>query len=1174
MSGSSVANSKLDNASTTGSNVSGSSVTGGSVASSNVTGSNATNASLTNNTLVNSSVNGGSVTGGSVASSNVTSANVANTSVSNSALNNATTANASLSNTSVNGGSVSGSNASNVVVTDATFSTSNATNANFTNSAVNGSNVANASFANSNATDTNMTNSVFANGVITGGLASNSNITNATGINASFNAALINASNLQGGNIANSVLNGNSNVTGAAYSNATFNGGAITNATGSAAVFADALINGGWHINSSIANSTIDKEATIVYANISNANISNSFIYGSAMSNATLNNATGYGSNITNAVINGGKFDGYLPYNETRQEPFFNDLGILEFINITTQKLNKSQGIFDNVTLSGAATDHIDIKNSVVANSSIANGSLINSKLDNSTSTLVVFSNNTVNNSNIIGGYINGHSQISNSNLTGFSAQDPSKFLYLNESTVKDSNITGAGVIITDSTIINSTVVGRTNATNIKDNANGNNFQLLGNTTLIGGQYGHVGLDVRGTVNVNGSQFIAATFDAYGVKSESVKQALAAAGVSSVKESNGVSSKFNAQNALLKDSIFSATNANLQNSVILNTTFAGDGLVFSGGSVINSTVVGEGNILAGAVTNHGSATLQNAGATIGGFNNKVNQTGNITISGSSVTGLIAGKFVNVSGNANGGSALIGDANINGTVVGGLVNGSGDASANQVFVGGNSTISGDLVGGLVDGGAIGSTANDNTVTIANNVVVGGNIVGGLVLSANGEEVAANFAGNTLNVKSARVTANDIKNFNLIKFEVPTNSNGALINLTGNGTTSLKGTTVAVSGSANEVTNAANPVTITLIQKANGEIVADSSTGVVGNFGGLDVDVQKADGNRQLIAVLRSGLAENQVSLYEGALASVVGLNEGAVNVASMLNTLSADTAAAGSDFVIASAQGGKYESDTGGKITSNVFTADVGVGRNVNDRLFYGAFLDYGTSSYETENDYALNRVEGSGDASHIGLGLFAKGLFGDAYQSALTLSARAGIASNTYSATRITNTNSKTIIDNAELNRMYYGVSAELSHKFMSWKDGAFEIYGGGSYTKVAGDSVAVGGHTYEVDSINSLIGRVGLKLTEEINDKWSAYADVAFEREFLGDVDGKHTNGGYKLSDNYNKPSLQGNSVVGEVGATYTANAKGGFTVNVKLKGASGQKKGVGGGFDLKYKF
>ena len=588
-----------------------------------------------------------------------------------------------------------------------------------------------------------------------------------------------------------------------------------------------------------------------------------------------------------------------------------------------------------------------------------------------------------------------------------------------------------------------------------------------------------------------------------------------------------------------------------------------------------------GDASGGNVTINGNAKV--TGNVYGGYSDsKIDITNNyVTINNSTISNNVYGGYSNGDnsggGNTNGNHVIINNSSAT-DVFGGYshsdIGSSGNADGNYVTIN-NSTINGQVRGGYSDD----ANANGNHVTIINSVIKG-NIYGGYNGSVNNTEMKGNtvtikgysditdariYGGycyivnpqvqrgdNTLILDGWSGTAKTIYYFENIEFKNTTFTNGTVLNLQLEsnlaGLKNIKITNFAGGQNFNK------GETLTLIKNTYNTTINEQSfnatAGVAVDVGG----VIKQDVNNNVIMTVNSTSLNSQTDLAaQTRAASAAFVNQGTDLISDSLDTISRDDNYGVKTF--AAVHGNRSKYDVADDIKINGWSTIVGVGNadkfDNGSEFSWGVFYENGSGNYRTYNSFNNEFFRGDGSMVYNGGGIAARyenknGVYTEG-------SLRAGMLKNE--------------LDNAmrdvngsygyETESAYYGAHIGVG-KIISLSDSSdLDIYGKFFHTYTEGDSVTIADDKFDFDSITSDRLRVGARITSNKENKFSTYYGLAYEYEFNGDAD--MTAQGLRADTQ----SLQGSSVMAEVGFNYQPTPDSPWSFDLNMRGYTGERQG-----------
>ena len=609
--------------------------------------------------------------------------------------------------------------------------------------------------------------------------------------------------------------------------------------------------------------------------------------------------------------------------------------------------------------------------------------------------------------------------------------------------------------------------------------------------------------------------------------------------------------------------------------------------------------------------NHVTFNNSSAYNVYGGYSNTRDVSGNhVTFNNSSadtVYGALSDNG-NVSGNHvtfNNSSAYIvcGARSNNGTVSDNHVT-LNNSSASFVYGGYSSTRDANenhvtINGGTFEGGTTISTIgifgaysyegtditlNDNNVTISN-AIIKTNVYGGFYMG----DSSAEIKNNTITIKEntdiseaklygykAYNTASDIiaennaliidgwsgktntvQNFNDIAFKnISWQNDGTVLTITVGSADDLENTnikTIHIAGGSN--INVGDKMT--LIKSENsfdhglteGNVTDTFTAGVAREgLGSTTIDNGNVTFNINSIK-----LSSQAVSAAQTRAASAAFVNQGTDLISDSLDTISRDDNYGVKTF--AAVHGNRSKYDVADDIKINGWSTIVGVGNadkfDNGSELSWGVFYENGSGNYRTYNSFNNEFFRGDGSMVYNGGGIAARyenknGIYTEG-------SLRAGMLKNE--------------LDNAmrnvngsygyETESAYYGAHIGVG-KIISLSDSSdLDIYGKFFHTYTEGDSVTIAGDKFDFDSITSDRLRVGARITSNKENKFSTYYGLAYEYEFNGDA--VMTAQGLRADTQ----SLQGSSVMAEVGFNYQPTPDSPWSFDLNMRGYAGERQG-----------
>ena len=558
------------------------------------------------------------------------------------------------------------------------------------------------------------------------------------------------------------------------------------------------------------------------------------------------------------------------------------------------------------------------------------------------------------------------------------------------------------------------------------------------------------------------------------------------------------------------------------NSLTVNGTtvkYACGGYAYSGTANNNSVVISDSTV---------SNYVYGGNAFKGTANNN-----SVVISDSNVGNNVYGGYVYIIGEANNNSVVISDSNVS-SVYGGYTF-QGAANNNSVVVI-DSTVSNYVYGGYVYGS--GGTANNNSVTIAGS----SDLTNASLFGRNG--YADGSTGNKLiliGFNGGDKTVNSLNYFDSIEVKALDKNENYVV-----------GTTYTVLTATN----------------SSGDKIKDCQVGEASQIALIGVAKEAygtvaIDNDNTITFAVNDIQASRQSAITTEARAGVTAfVNQGAEVVADNLNMLS-QSAEGINTFATVSGNNSKY--DTGSYADINGWNSIVGIASTKEigkDKLNYGAFFENGSGNYNTYNEIGGAGLRGDGNVLYNGGGVMVRldkenGFYTEAAVRAGSVKNEAGkgLSDGLYTY-------------DYETENAYYGGHIGIGKIFKLENGKAWDVYGKYFHMHHEGDSVEIAGDTFDFDSVDSNKLRIGARFTETQSEKLTSYYGLAWDYEFSGDVKG--TAGGYDM----HTPSLEGSTVIGEIGFRYTPGKESPWYFDANVKGYAGVQEGLSGSLQAVYSF
>ena len=524
----------------------------------------------------------------------------------------------------------------------------------------------------------------------------------------------------------------------------------------------------------------------------------------------------------------------------------------------------------------------------------------------------------------------------------------------------------------------------------------------------------------------------------------------------------------------------------------------------------------------------------------------------VNISGGSVSSIAYGVCGgwSATGRAYDNTVNISGGSVKGNVYGGYA--SGSANNNTVYISGGSIGADQQSVNVYGGWSTRGSANDNNIIISGSA----NIENANLYGRNSD---AHGTGNTLTIDGWSDSTQSVQNFNDIAFKnISWKNDKPVLTITAGDADDLKNTTIDtihIAGGSNINVGES----MTLIKSGNSNDLGLTEDNVTDTFtagvareglGSTSVNTTTGEVTFNIDSIKLSGQA---VSAAQTRAASAAFVNQGTDLISDSLDTLSRDDNYGVKTF--AAVHGNRSKYDVADDIKINGWSTIVGVGNadkfDNGSEFSWGVFYENGSGNYRTYNSFNNEFFRGDGSMVYNGGGIAARyenknGVYTEA-------SLRAGMLKNE--------------LDNAmrnvngsygyETESAYYGAHIGVG-KIISLSDSSdLDIYGKFFHTYTEGDSVTIAGDRFDFDSITSDRLRVGARITSNKENKFSTYYGLAYEYEFNGDAD--MTAQGLRADTQ----SLQGSSVMAEVGFNYQPTPDSPWSFDLNMRGYVGERQG-----------
>ena len=468
--------------------------------------------------------------------------------------------------------------------------------------------------------------------------------------------------------------------------------------------------------------------------------------------------------------------------------------------------------------------------------------------------------------------------------------------------------------------------------------------------------------------------------------------------------------------------------------------------------------------------------------------------------------------------------------------------SGEAYYNTVNISGGS-VSGAVYGGWSPSGS----AKDNQIIIRGSAnITNANLFGY-------DDYGTNATGNTLIIDGWSDSTQSVKNFNDIAFKnINWNENKPVLTITAGSAADLDKTTIDtihIAGGSN--INVGDKMTLIDGNISSIGDVTDTFTAGVALEG---TGTTSVDNKGNVSFTVNNLKASSQaVSAAQTRAASAAFVNQGTDLISDSLDTISRDDNYGVKTF--AAVHGNRSKYDVADDIKINGWSTIVGIGNadkfDSGSEFSWGVFYENGSGNYRTYNSFNNEFFRGDGSMVYNGGGIAARyenknGVYTEG-------SLRAGMLKNE--------------LDNAmhdvngsygyETESAYYSAHIGVGKIISLSGSSDLDIYGKFFHTYTEGDSVTIADDKFDFDSITSDRLRVGARITSNKENKFSTYYGLAYEYEFNGDAD--MTAQGLRADTQ----SLQGSSVMAEVGFNYQPTPDSPWSFDLNMRGYTGERQG-----------
>ena len=295
-----------------------------------------------------------------------------------------------------------------------------------------------------------------------------------------------------------------------------------------------------------------------------------------------------------------------------------------------------------------------------------------------------------------------------------------------------------------------------------------------------------------------------------------------------------------------------------------------------------------------------------------------------------------------------------------------------------------------------------------------------------------------------------------------------------------------------------------------------------------------------------------------TLSESILGSMAMISQATEFVADEGLLMAESSARSDATTLFGAMYGGKSSYDTAGDLDLDSMHLIVGASTRVSDTVL-AAFFEAGWG--DSDNRYGTS--SGNADHDYYGVGLALRHFVSDTFF--LDASLHGGMSSTDYSG-RFASSGA-TFDDNSLFAAAHLGAGMRfaLTDTLMT------EVYGRYALNWLSSESIRIDAadrSTLEYDDVFVHTLRFGTRLRHQLTDQFAWSAGLAYERTLQSDL---------KADVNtlaIDGVSLEGNTGVGELSATYRKSADSPWAASIALKGYVGQRQGAAGQVRLDYRF
>jgi outer membrane autotransporter protein len=495
---------------------------------------------------------------------------------------------------------------------------------------------------------------------------------------------------------------------------------------------------------------------------------------------------------------------------------------------------------------------------------------------------------------------------------------------------------------------------------------------------------------------------------------------------------------------------------------------------------------------------------------------------------------------------------------------------GDAIGNTVSILDNATVTGKVFAGSSQTGAL----RDNRIILAGTPdLSNAELLGGYSPLA-----TAPRDNNTLDVRSAGLTAKRVDLFDTYQFLLPKGVSAATPMLTiGGGTlTDIQDARVAidVAGDAGVLTTGTQA---TLLSNATGltsTTYSATPTRITGHQGfALDYQFDVVNDGTALTATVQGADAsEASKAPVEGRASLLALANQGADLAAGLGMNRARGAAAPGDWTAFGAVAGGHSRYESGSHVTVDGVSLMAGAARRFAPgagELTVGPFIEAGYGSHDSDNNFSGQSVRGGGNSHYVGAGVLAHYDFDRATPDLgayVEASLRAGRLDSDWRSKDLTGANGQSASYDSKA--AYVGAHLGAGYRLPIGERSSADLYAQYFWSHLDSDSADVAGAPYDFKATDSSRTRLGARFIHAYGDQTRVWAGAAWEHEFDGVA--RATVYGFDTPS----PSLKGDTGVFELGLTLTPSSRQALSIDIGLQGYVGRRQGFGGAAAVKYAF